>query len=519
MSERSLTPCLFNSFFSRVRRSSYFLLGVLACLFMTLGCVAVAASSVEVESVSPAEIYDPLDNPFMGWGLWVGPRYFDGRQFSLSYNTTGFGDEAPLFRWVMVDWMWSDLEPEEGKYRWDEMDTILNYWKARNKEFLVRLWVTDDPGWDGAPGNEACPAWLWQSGVKYREYTGEGKSRKREPDYADPGYGTTYLPRLRKFLTAFSKRYVNTDSGITVLQVMGYGQWGEWHTLWSRYPWPSAEIKHNVLTRIIKTYLEVFKTTQLSIAYCFDHDNSEVKSLDDFLYRQAHDLSVSKRFVMTRHGFIDGLQKWDTALMQKYWRQLPLLAEGDWSYTDMKNHGTHGTPDENLDVMLEWHSNFAHFYFDADSYRRAMREDRTFLERGLRGGGLGYRFVLKAARWRKEIPAGDLFLLSQAWTNRNVGRSLKSFPLQVSLIDTGGNERFSEKDDTIDQTQWLRGEDQAFTSVFHLPKNLAPGTYDLRVAMVDRTSSSSLNLAIQGADSKKRYRLGTIQVLSARPRR
>ena len=33
---------------------------------------------------------------------------------------------------------------------------------------------------------------------------------------------------------------------------MGYGQWGEWHTMWSDYPWPDKDIKHKVLTKIIQ---------------------------------------------------------------------------------------------------------------------------------------------------------------------------------------------------------------------------------------------------------------------------
>jgi len=152
---------------------------------------------------------------------------------------------------------------------------------------------------------------------------------------------------------AFSQRYIKPGGSDLMVQVMGYGQWGEWHTLWSHYPWPSVELKHSVLSRIINVYREVFSATPLAIAYCFDHDTPEVKSLEEFLYRQALDQAVAGKFIMTRHGFIDGLQKWDKSLMERYREQLPFLAEGDWSYSDVKDHGTHGTPDENLDIMLE----------------------------------------------------------------------------------------------------------------------------------------------------------------------
>ena len=32
----------------------------------------------EATTVRPTEIDDPLVNPYCGWGLWAGPRYFDG---------------------------------------------------------------------------------------------------------------------------------------------------------------------------------------------------------------------------------------------------------------------------------------------------------------------------------------------------------------------------------------------------------------------------------------------------------
>jgi hypothetical protein len=142
------------------------------------------------QTVHPIETDTPLVNPYCGWGLWAGSRFFDGRRFSVENNTRSFGDDAPLFSYVLVDWMWSDLEPEEGKFRWDDLEAIVRYWAARGKGMLVRLWVTSDPGWAGAPGNVACPDWLWEKGVKCQEYRGEGNALKRQPDYCDPSYAS-----------------------------------------------------------------------------------------------------------------------------------------------------------------------------------------------------------------------------------------------------------------------------------------------------------------------------------------
>ncbi len=470
-------------------------------------------------TVIPAQIDEPLSNPYMGWGLWAGPRYFTGEPFTVEYNTTGFGDDAPLFSWVLVDWMWADLEPEDGEFRWKDLDTVINYWAARGKQIYLRVWVTDDPGWDGAPGNEVCPDWLWKAGAPYREYLAQGKFKKREPDYANPAYESVYLPRMRRLLTALAERYDKPDSPIVLWGTMGYGQFGEWHTLGSKYPWPNIEAKHAVLTRIVGLYGEIFRHRPSCISYIHDTDVSRHKSLEDHMYSQALDVAVANGFALAFHGFIDGVStfiRFEKKVMEKYWRTHPILSESNWSYSDVKNHGTHGTLDEYLEVYPAWHTNFAHYYMDAASYKRAMKEDRSHFERGLQSGGIGYRFVLKSATWPEEAQPGHLFVIKQQWCNRSAGRLYVRHPLKLSLTDSEGNEKYSEIDRGFDQTQWVEGQMYPVISVFHLRKNLAPGIYDVRFSMADQAGTPRINLAIQGADSEKRYRLGEVRVVDAR---
>ncbi len=465
-------------------RTTYF---AFSLLVLSLQCQNALAASA-VKTVTPEEIRVPLNNPYMGWGLWAGPRYFDGKPFTIDYNTTGFGDDAPLFSWVLIDWMWVDLEPQEGQYYWKALDTIIDYWAKRGKQIDLRVWVTDDPGWDGTPGNEVCPEWLWQAGAHYREYLAQGKFKKREPDYGDPSYEKIYLPKLRKFLTALAERYDKPVSPIVMWGAMGYGQWGECHRMWSRYPWQDRDKKHNVLAKIVNLYADIFKVKQLRITYVQDSDSSELKSLGDHMYCQALDVAVDKGFALGRHGFIDGLTRWD-------WK----MAE-------------HGTLEEYLDIYTAFHSNYAHYYMDADSYRRAMAEDRAYFEKGLQSGGLGYRLFMTSASWPNEVGAGHLFLIKQNWVNRNCGRLYVRRPLKLYLTDREGNEKFSEVDRGFDQTDWIAGETYPVISVFHLRKDLAPGTYDVRIAMVDETGNSRIKLAIAGSDAQRRYRLGTLRI-------
>jgi hypothetical protein len=481
--------------------------------------------------IHPQPIDDVLHNPWMGWGLWAGPIYFNGTPRTLEENTIGFGDDAPLFQWVLLDWMWADLEPQEGQFNWEPLDAIIRYWAQRGKQINLRIWVTDDPGWDGAPGADwACPKWVYDAGLRWREYRGEGNSAKREPDYTDPSFQSIFMPRLKNLLQAVAERYDHPGHPFNFIGCMGYGQWGEWHTLWSHYPWPSKQVKHDVLAGIVNLYADTFKEVDLAISYCLDTfhfgesaadfkkdyrtflELQDRDDVDDFLYRQALDVAIQHGFLLGRHGFIDGLWFNDRRIMERYWKRHAFYAEANWAYTDIKNHGTHGTLDENIDIMLEWHSTYGHFYTDAASYRRTLQDDPHSYERGLKPGGLGYRFVLKEIDWPDQAHPGHLLLVKQNWENVNVARLHKRHLLKLYLTGPDGKDVFSELDHAFDPTGWVRGEEYAFTSVFHLPKDLPAGVYTLSIAMADLDGQPRIALGIEGADDRLRYTLGSIEV-------
>ncbi len=482
-------------------------------------------------TVQPRETDEALHNPWMGWGLWAGPVSGQGRRCTVEESTVGFGDDAPLFDWICLDWMWADLEPEEGKYYWDDLDRVMSYWVERGKQINLRVWATDDTGWAGTSGAaEVCPDWVWQAGAAYHEYNDEGGRKIKEPDYAHPSYKNVYLPRLRSFLEALAERYDKPGNPFNLVGCMGYGQWGEWHTLWSNYVWLSKEAKHEILAGIVEMYADIFRHSQLSVSYGPDtfhfgslryekrSDGVMLMTMDDpedFKHRQGLDVALAKGFALARHGFIDGLHYVDSVIMEQEWKRAPMYAEGNWSYGDMKRDGTHGTLEENIAVMLAWHSNYAHFYVGFEPYHTLMEtdEDRAIFERYLKKGGLGYRLVLKEASFPEVVRPGGLLVLRQTWENQNVGRLYRRHLLKLHLFDSDGTERFSGSAGTFDPTGWVKGERYDVLSVFKLPGDLKPGGYEARIALVDAESETArIRLAIAGGDAELRYRIGTIRV-------
>ena len=107
-------------------------------------------------------------------------------------------------------------------------------------------------------------------------------------------------------------------------------------------------------------------------------------------------------------------------------------------------------------------------------------------------------------------------VVKQEWVNLNVGWLSVPHPLKIYLIDSQGKDRFSEVDHRIDETSWVKDETYRVTSVFHLPNELTPAMYDIRLALVDSAGTPQIKLAISGADDRKRYKVGTIRILPAR---
>ena len=469
-----------------------------------------------LQTVKPVEVRGPLLNPYAGWGIWAGPRDWEFKNFTVADNTTAYPDDAPLFSWVMVDWNWSDLEKKEGQYDWTDFDRVLGYWSARGKQLVVRVWVTDDAGWNGDPGTNPIPDWLWTNGLRFREYKGNGGAQKREPDYLDPSYQRVYLPALKRLLDQFAARYDKPQTPVEFLQVMGYGHWADFATWYAHYPFPSQKAQHDLLAQLMKLYIETFHHIRLFEFAGTDWNKEEFKTLDAQIYIKALDVALANKFGLIWTGFIDGVGGWDRDLMNQQWKQHPVIAEDNWDYLELKDQGTHGTLDENLDLMLEYHANLAHYHVRSTTYARAMKEDRANFARGVSEGGLGYRLTPQVVSWRSELPAGDLLAMKQRWVNRNVGNLSVLHFLKVYLTDKKGQEKFSEMDASFDPRSWVRGEEYEQTSIFHVPKKLLPGDYDVRIALADPTGKPRIRLPIQGGDREMRYKLGTIRILAAR---
>ncbi len=484
----------------------------------------------ETTTAHPVEIEDSLVNPDCGWGIWLGPISPVGPQrYSVGDMTTGFEDDAPLFSYACIDWYWRFLEPEEGRFTWEDLDKVVNYWTARGKQINMRLWTTFDLGWEGKGGSQVAPDWLFdKAGCRYFTVKiplgGEPVGTIRAPDYV----AAVYLSKVRAFMTAARDRYEpHSNDSFTTWHVGAYGPWGEWHSHiggGEEYKWPSDEVEHETLVSLQNIYKDLFGT---KCQMCCVGDavgdppsrGPAGTSYENYKYRMGIEEAAANGWALGLHGGGWGLEP-DAAetrhggrvLLREYWPSNVHYGEANWAYADLV-HGRGCTLDRCLDGSLRAHFNWLHQYMTAEDYRRYP--NTAYFERGLRAGGLGYRFVLTEVEHPLRLAAGSTFVLKQTWVNRNAGRGWRRYPLAVYLTEpsSGAVVVGPLVDDQFDQTMWIAGETYHVSSQFALPSGAPSGTYDLRMAMVDRFCVPRIRLAIENGDAELRYIIGSVRIV------
>ena len=154
---------------------------------------------------------------------------------------------------VYLNLLWSELEPEEGVYEWDEIEDEYDLLRHRKEgRNLVLRFVCDLPS-----GTEHMdiPQWLYDK-------TGDGK-------FYDIGYGRGYCPDYENetFINEHQKviaeigRYFSEDDFLAYVELGSLGHWGEWHTY---YPAGIPQMPRTaVRMKYVEHYIEAFPYARL----------------------------------------------------------------------------------------------------------------------------------------------------------------------------------------------------------------------------------------------------------------
>lgn len=166
--------------------------------------------------VCPQEIFTAFRNPGKGWLLY---------NFHPA-TAPATAESTPLASSIYTnDFLWADLEPAEGQYRWDLIDAFIASWKATKK---VQIGIMLEAPY-ARQGKDPIPSWV-KSQIQGDYYT---QSDIWEPKYTD----SVFIEKYRNFLNAFAGRYYNTPADpaaenwqqyLESVDINTFGSWGEW---------------------------------------------------------------------------------------------------------------------------------------------------------------------------------------------------------------------------------------------------------------------------------------------------
>ncbi len=434
-----------------------------------------------VTVVSPIELDEVLVNPGMGFTT----------HSSLDGNVPGYPQSSIAY----YRWYWDELEPEEGKFNWKMVDSVLAEVKARGQRLATRIMP--------ANGRPRIPDWYRKTGAKGWEFLAEstqnaGKSDPSwMPDHEDPLF-EKYMGRLVK---EFAKRY-DGHPDIDHVDIGSYGHWGEWHL---SFVAEKEAYNFDLKKMIIDWYLEGFKKTPMVIPE--DAEDGLIYATENGTgwradcigdYGPPNNWNLMTRYLqLPRHYPSVG----------KAWETKPVVFE---TCGTMESWLEAGRDIEYIySVMLELHTSVLNNKSSAIPPEWWPATEK-FLKR------MGYRFVVRSIRHEKWLEPGNTLTIEMVMDNIGVAPPYRPY-MPVFEIRAAGGRR--DKNVLANKnTDWnvLRGLPGRHTmsAQLQIPDDAKPGRYLVYFALLDPYNKKpAVKLAVSGRDAQNWYSWTTIEVV------
>jgi hypothetical protein len=375
----------------------------------------------------------PLDNPLKGWCPFA-----DAGEIWMPYTM------------VFFNVAWSELEPQEGQFAFDEWEKrVWDTARAKDKHVVFRVYA------DTPRHRSGFPKWLRDKGVKLTRYTDYGGGES--PDYDDP----RVVSAMERLITALGKRY-DGHPRVAFVQLGLLGFWGEWHT----YPRNELFAGLPVQKKVIDSFHKAFPTKSLMARYPGNYAGEQAWL-----------------------GFHDDMFPDDTDGPEE-WKFLPRMRKSkrtdNWKLAVIGGEMEPGKARKWLGAQYDATSQMidkSHFTW-VGPYCPALerRPDPEFTERAAAlVRKMGYQFAIEEVRHPAVVSRGEMLKFSLAGENQGVAPFYYRWPVELVLLDSDGKLAGTLPLDW-DVRKWLPGKFQVEASV---QVNVAPGTYQLALGIRD----------------------------------
>ncbi len=456
------------------------------------------------ETFIPVDNRKALVNPDMGWTMHYYSNILSNYGSKLDPSDTL--DDFPGLSTVYLRVPWAFLEPEEGKYNWELLDTPAQRWIEKGKRVAFR--VSAEESWM----KYATPQWVKNAGAKGFDLEW-GEQGLWEPKFDD----RIFLEKVENFVAAMAHRYDGSPY-VDFVDVGHMGMWGEGHTVFTAAQTKVNDYPFEVKKKHIDIYLKHFKNTLLCIS-------------DDFA---GHD-KAGKNFPISDYAFSRGVTIRDDSIMvqkpprhwyhaemaQQFWPKLPVILEHEHYGSSVER----GAWDQErfLQSVEEYHASYMSIHWWP---RILLNENRDVIDKiNLR---MGYRLQLKEVSWPDKINVGETFRIKYKWSNAGVAPCYRGgYPcftvkdkkggiiavlvdeqLNVKNLKTGAPGESPLKTMESEFTIGLAYKD----SIKSFARNVQRGTFELYVSVGQADGTPVYELPYSGDDGFKRYKLGSISI-------
>ncbi len=455
-----------------------------------------AQNPANIVVVKPAEIDDVLNNPGIGFTTFqmfngdnLAPNQDVLREVNLEQYDNPLdvreNNNYPNTSIAYFRILWSVVEPEQGKYRWDYIDSLLELAHVHGQTLMLRI-----SPYKGRPIDDV-PAW-------YREMVGPERTFKHVKWPVDPE-NPLYAKCFGDMIRALGQRYDgNRDLEAVDLSIIGWAGEGGGSELLSK----------KTREALVNAYTDSFRETPL-IALLMDPPTNIYANSQIPVGWRIDCIGDLGFWASEQNGWTHMYDFYPIEIIncnvQDDWKHSPLSFEICGTFLNWKN--TQGYEREEVkyifDQSLKWHISS----FNAKS-SPVPEEWQDLADEWL--NKMGYRFVLKRFTFPKEVKQYGKLKFTSLWDNKGVAPCYRDFPLAIRLKNLQNEKVFVT---SADIRKWLPGDNVYDNAVF-IPLDMKPGIYELQIGIIDPGSGKPIiQLAIEGRDKDGWYSLGKTKII------
>ncbi len=496
-----------------------------------------SSDNARMAVVEPTATGEALINPDMGFVYY----HYSNRLWAYGINTAN-GDTLDWFpgcSTIYYRLLWNDLEPEEGEYRWDIIDSTAQNWIAKGKKIAIRVICCNQT-------ETAVPQYVRDAGAKgdWFQYidrvTNAPLPPRWCPNYDDP----VFLAKHEKFLKAMARCY-DGNPAVAFIDVGSYGLYGEGHHNATHYE-KLREENPAEFERLAKIHLDLYKrcfpNTYLVVSddlggggWLEEAPGKRIPDHPLFQYCRSLGIGLRDDSIMCSEAPNLWLSDGYARMFAPKW---PVVLETGHIPSILLESGRYS--DESYVGCVEAYQ--ASYMSIHDFPKEHLRDFRKAIDEiNLR---LGYRFELREADFPSEVKAGERFTIKSKWVNTGVAPRTKENFLSWSLINDDDTVAWTVTDDgfdfrrlepklkSIEKPQnvetvcrfgftkkipqpdqvvgWARKVGREFPDVVTM---LKPGEYTLAVSVGSRIGTPEIALPLEGQiGATRRYAVGKVKV-------